>query len=101
MLTVDSSNAPGDPTVHDEPAPTSDLPPAAPEAPANRRLIAALLAAWIGVTFVIAYFARELQFHVLGWPFSFWVAAQGGVLVYVAITWVYARRMARLERRQD
>jgi putative solute:sodium symporter small subunit len=38
---------------------------------------------------------------VLGWPFSFWVAAQGGVLVYVAITWVYARRMARLERRQD
>jgi len=101
MLTVDSSNAPGDPTVRAEPAPPNDLSPAAPEAPANRRLIAALLAAWIGVTFVIAYFARELQFHVLGWPFSFWVAAQGGVLVYVAITWAYAWRMARLERRRD
>lgn len=74
---------------------------AGPQAPANRRLIAALLVAWIGVTFVIGYFARELQFHVLGWPFSFWVAAQGGVLVYVAIPWVYARRTARLERQQD
>jgi putative solute:sodium symporter small subunit len=101
MKTVDSSGAPGDPAVRADSAPANDLPPGAPDAPANRRLIAALLAAWTGITFVIAYFARELQFHVLGWPFSFWVAAQGGVLVYVAITWVYARRMARLERRQD
>ena len=84
----------------DEPA-RPDASPASPHSGANRRLIALLLAGWLGVTFGVAYFARELQFHVLGWPFSFWVAAQGGVLVYVAITWWYARRMGRLEQDQD
>jgi putative solute:sodium symporter small subunit len=81
------------------PSPTDD--------PAHRRwqiclrVTAWLLAIGFVVTFGVAFFARQLSFSVLGWPFSFWVAAQGGVLVYVAITWVYARRMARLERRQD
>ena len=84
----------------DEPA-RSEASPAGPQSGANRRLIALLLAGWFGVTFGVAFFARDLQFHVLGWPFSFWVAAQGGVLVYVAITWWYARRMARLERGAD
>jgi putative solute:sodium symporter small subunit len=50
------------------------------------------------VTFGLGDFARDLQFHVFGWPFSFWMAAQGSVLACVAITWVNARRMARLER---
>ncbi|MEO5881523.1 MAG: sodium/substrate symporter small subunit, partial [Caldimonas sp.] len=36
-----------------------------------------LLAIWFVVTFVVAYFARDLQFNFFGWPFSFWVAAQG------------------------
>ena len=78
-----------------------DASPAGPRSRPNRRAIGALLACWIVVTFGVAYFARDLQFHVFGWPFSFWMAAQGGVLAYVVITWVYARRMARLERRPD
>ena len=49
------------------------------------------------MTFGVGYFARDLRFQVFGWPFSFWMAAQGGVLAYVAITWAYARRLARLE----
>jgi putative solute:sodium symporter small subunit len=32
---------------------------------------------WFVVTFVVAYFARDLNFNFFGWPFSFWVAAQG------------------------
>ena len=66
--------------------------------PANHRVIRVLLAAWLVLTFGVAYFARELQFQVFGWPFSFWMGAQGGVLAYVVITWLYARRIARLER---
>ena|SRR2546421_11751865 len=64
----------------------------------NLRLTAALLAVWFVVTFVIGWYARELDFSFFGWPFSFWVAAQGALIVYVAIVWFYARRMERLDR---
>ncbi|MCK9684476.1 DUF4212 domain-containing protein [Scleromatobacter humisilvae] len=65
----------------------------------TQRLTAALLLAWFGVGFVVTWFARELDFPFFGWPFSFWVAAQGGVVVFVLLLVVYARRMARNDRR--
>ena len=55
----------------------------------------ALLLAWFTVTFVAAYFARALRFEFLGWPFSFYMAAQGSLLVYLAIVLAYARRQRR------
>jgi putative solute:sodium symporter small subunit len=61
----------------------------------TRRLTAALLLAWFAVTFIGAYFARELRFEFLGWPFSFYMAAQGALLIYLAIVFVYARRQGR------
>ena len=64
----------------------------------TRRLTAALFTLWLAVTFGIAYFARELNFTFFGWPFSFWAAAQGSLVVYVAIIWIYERRMDRLDR---
>lgn len=63
----------------------------------NLRLIAALLAIWFVTTFGIAFFARELSFPVLGWPFSFWVASQGALVVYLLIIVVYVWRMDRLD----
>ncbi len=63
----------------------------------NRRLIALLLAAWFGVTFGVAFFARELRFEFLGTPFSFWVASQGALVVYVAIVVVYIWRVEKLD----
>ncbi|WP_427911840.1 VC_2705 family sodium/solute symporter [Ramlibacter sp. MMS24-I3-19] len=81
------------------PGPDAQMPSPSPSpSRGNRRLICLLLLAWFAVTFGVGYFARDLRFQVLGWPFSFWMAAQGGVLAYVAITWVYARRMARPQR---
>lgn len=56
-------------------------------------LTALLLALWFGVSFGVAYFARELAFDFFGWPFSFWVGAQGALIAYWFITWIYARRM--------
>ena len=50
------------------------------------------------VTFVIGYFARDLDFTFFGWPFSFWVAAQGALIVYVIIIGFYARYMNRLDQ---
>lgn len=57
-----------------------------------------LLAIWFFVTFVVAYFARDLQFNFFGWPFSFWVAAQGALIVYVLLIGYYAYYMNRLDR---
>jgi putative solute:sodium symporter small subunit len=64
----------------------------------NLRITSILLAIWFFVTFVIGYFARDLNFTFFGWPFSFWVAAQGALIVYVLIIWYYARHMNRLDQ---
>ena len=61
------------------------------------RLTFALLLVWFLISFVATYFARELSFKFFGWPFSYWLAAQGAPLVYVAIIGLYARKMNRLD----
>ncbi len=64
-------------------------------------ITSALLVIWFGVTFVVSYFARELRFDFFGWPFSYWVAAQGALLTYVAIVVLYAYVMHRLDAVHD
>jgi putative solute:sodium symporter small subunit len=59
-------------------------------------LKAGLLAVWALVTFGVCAFARDLQFMVAGWPFGYWMAAQGAVLMFIAIVAVYAAAMKRL-----
>jgi putative solute:sodium symporter small subunit len=63
----------------------------------NLRLTAWLMLVWFGVSFGVAFFARELNFRFFGWPFSFWVLAQGALVVYVVLIGVYAHQMARLD----
>jgi putative solute:sodium symporter small subunit len=64
----------------------------------NLRITSILLAIWFVVTFVVGYFARDLNFNFFGWPFSFWVGAQGALVVYVALIGIYARYMNKLDR---
>jgi putative solute:sodium symporter small subunit len=64
----------------------------------NLRVTAVLLAAWFAVTFGVGWFARDLAFDFFGWPFSFYMAAQGAQIVYVLIIGFYARYMNRLDR---
>jgi putative solute:sodium symporter small subunit len=63
----------------------------------NLRMTAMLLCAWFVVTFVVVFFARDLDFSFFGWPFSFWVGAQGALVVYLAIVGGYAWYMDRLD----
>lgn len=63
----------------------------------NLRITALLLSVWFVVTFVVSYFARELSFSFFGWPFSFWMAAQGSLVVYCLIIGYYAWCMNRLD----
>jgi putative solute:sodium symporter small subunit len=80
--------------------PASDQRPARHRAhwQASLRLTGVLLLLWFGATFGVAYFARALSFNFFGWPFSFWVAGQGAILLYVSIIAVYAHRMNRLDQ---
>ncbi|WP_373989155.1 DUF4212 domain-containing protein [Duganella sp. BuS-21] len=65
----------------------------------TRRLSALLLLLWLLTTFCAAFFARELAgLSVFGWPLSFYLAAQGASLVYLAILAFYAWRMRKLDK---
>ncbi|EXI91586.1 MAG: putative solute:sodium symporter small subunit [Candidatus Accumulibacter sp. BA-94] len=64
----------------------------------NLRLTAWLLGVWFFVSFVISYFAREVEhLLVLDIPFGFYMGAQGAPLIYLLIVWWYARRMDGLD----
>ncbi len=62
------------------------------------RLRVCLLCLWASVTFCVAFFARDLNFVMFDRPVGFWMAAQGSVLVFLAITWVYALLVNHWER---
>ena len=64
----------------------------------NLRITAFLLVIWFFVTFVIGFFARDLNFTFFGWPFSLWVGAQGALVVYVVIIAYYAHYMNKLDQ---
>ena len=64
----------------------------------NLKVTAVLLALWFVVTFVMGYFARELNgITVLGFPLGFYMSAQGSLIIYVAIIWYYAYYMNNLD----
>ena len=65
------------------------------------RVTCALLLVWFLSTFGVIYFARFLTFTFFGWPFSFWMSAQGSLLIYCAVVAVYARYMSKLVARND
>lgn len=64
----------------------------------NLTITGILLAIWFIATFVMGYYARDLNFDFFGWPFSFYMAAQGSLIIYVLIIWFYASYMNKLDR---
>jgi putative solute:sodium symporter small subunit len=68
----------------------------------NLRLTAILLAIWFVVTFVLAWFARPLaEINFFGWPFSFYMAAQGSLIIYILIIGFYAMQMRKYDIEAD
>jgi putative solute:sodium symporter small subunit len=63
----------------------------------NLRWISGLMLAWFVVSFVLVFFARDLNFPFMGWPFSFWMAAQGSLLIYLFLVVIYAWAMHRAD----
>jgi putative solute:sodium symporter small subunit len=67
----------------------------------SHRVTALLLLIWFLVSFGVPYFARELSGSMLGWPFSFWVGAEGALLIYLVLVWSYAWLMHRVDVEHD
>lgn len=63
----------------------------------NLRMTGILLALWFIATFVVGWFARELNEFVLLGPLGFYMAAQGSLIVYLLIIWYYGKYMNRLD----
>ena len=64
----------------------------------NLRITAILLAIWFVATFVVIWFAIPLaEIKFFGWPFSFYMAAQGSLIIYVVIIGFYAVIMRKYD----
>jgi len=64
----------------------------------TRLLTGGLLAVWLAVNLLVPWFARDLNaWQAFGFPLGYWLAAEGALLVYLAIIVVYMVAMDRLE----
>lgn len=64
----------------------------------NLGLIGLLLAIWFLATFVIIWFARELnEIVIAGFPLAFYMGAQGTLIIYLILVRIYATRMNDLD----
>jgi putative solute:sodium symporter small subunit len=66
-----------------------------------RLLTGALLLAWTLTAFGWVWFARGLDFKIGDWSISFWMAAQGSVLIFLLLTVVNAWCVNRWEKDQE
>ena len=68
----------------------------------NLVITAILLAVWFIATFVEGWYARELNsISFLGFPLGFYMSAQGSLIIYVVIIWIYARYMQKLDQQYN
>ena len=68
---------------------------------ANVRLMMVLLSIWFVISYLCGIvFVEELNtIRLGGYKLGFWFAQQGSMYGFVAIVFIYARRMAALDRK--
>jgi putative solute:sodium symporter small subunit len=65
----------------------------------NMVITTVIMVIWFVVTFVAAFFATQLNaFNFMRFPFGFYMAAQGSLVVYVVLIFFYAIKMNKLDR---
>lgn len=66
----------------------------------NVTLLGKLLAVWFVVSFGFGILLEDWlnQFSLFGFKLGFWFAQQGSIYVFVALIFVYARRMRQIDR---
>lgn len=67
---------------------------------ANVRLMAILLLLWFVCSFVLGIILVNPlnEIRLGGYKLGFWFAQQGSIYIFVALIFIYSRRMAKLDR---
>ncbi|MCG6896968.1 MAG: DUF4212 domain-containing protein [Thiocapsa sp.] len=70
---------------------------------ANLRLLTVLLIIWFAVSYGLGILLVEPMnaFSLGGYPLGFWFAQQGSIYVFVALIFIYAASMNRLDKKFD
>ena len=70
---------------------------------ANLKLMAILLGVWFFISYLCGIvFVDELNaIRIGGYKLGFWFAQQGSMYGFVAIIFIYARRMNKLDRKYN
>jgi putative solute:sodium symporter small subunit len=68
---------------------------------ANVTIIGSLLAVWFVVSFVTSYLLADVlkNIYLGSVPLGFWMAQQGGILVYIILIFTYAKLMDNLDQK--
>jgi len=60
-----------------------------------------MLVLWIFFSFVVHFFVDALNaITILGFPFGFYMAAQGSLIAFVVMLFVFARRQDSIDREE-
>ena len=66
----------------------------------TKALMSTVMLIWFGFAFAIHFFADDLnRFVFLGFPLGWYMAAQGSLIVFVALVFWFARRQNRIDAR--
>lgn len=65
----------------------------------NKRLTRMLLIIWFLTTLLVGVAPNFLRFSFFGWEFTYWWGAQGALLIYLLLIWVYASKMHKYEKK--
>ena len=67
----------------------------------NLKIILPLLLIWFVVSFVFGIVLVDVlnQIQIGGYKLGFWFAQQGSIYVFVALIFVYAKKMTQLDRK--
>lgn len=68
---------------------------------ANIKLLSLLLSIWFFVSFICSILLVDVldQIQFFGFKLGFWMAQQGSIYVFVALIFIYAWKMNKLEKR--
>jgi putative solute:sodium symporter small subunit len=68
----------------------------------TRTLMWVCLAIWLFFSFIIHLFAPSLnQIRIIGFPLGFYMAAQGSLIVFVAVIFWFARKQNQIDEEFD
>lgn len=64
----------------------------------TKRLTIITLIIWFFFSFVVHWFADSLNaFSFIGFPFGFYMAAQGSLIAFVVLIWWLARQQGKID----